>query len=150
MVKSSAYSYIYLSKNRVSFGLHFIRNSHNNLFGGEIFYNEIWLIVRHIKPSWVILWQDVRESHSLNVHIYIFYVVISYEIFYAVSSNKIIFKQIYLIHWWCQAIYIRVTRGVMAMKRYFALLRSSELEPHHWMQLNFIFSIHPFRDGGSY
>ena len=35
-------------------------------------------------------------------------------------------------------VWLRVDLGIMVMKRYFTLLKSSELEPHHQMQLNVI------------
>ena len=39
--------------------------------------NGIWLILRQINLSWVILCLTVRELHSFYIHTYDFYVVVS-------------------------------------------------------------------------
>ena len=105
---------------------------------------------RHVNPSRDILCQEVRETHMLYVPINIFellflivfvFLFISlflccfFFLFYTVQSNinnswtDLFDPLIKVCH--VQPLRVRVDLGVMAMKEYFLLLRSPELESHH-------------------
>ena len=118
----------------------------------------------------VILWKEIKKSHFIVRFIFTFYVVFFFFFFFSLIhllyliliilfelfvihlfarnysflhfySILIIFKHIYVTHWWNPNRYYHsglVDLGVMAVKRYFMVLRVPEFEPHFKMQFSVI------------
>ena len=83
--------------------------------------------LRLVNLSRVILCLVARKLHSLYVHIYIL-----------IGHSQVLLLR------------VRVKLGVMAMKEYFKLHKSQELEPHYQMQFNDIFRTLLFWGWGPY
>ena len=84
----------------------------------------------------VILCFEVRESHSLYVSIYIFYVVISKDFFFAHGPFK--YEYFSNISIWSLDQTLPDTITPSQSNSNEGVLKSSELEPHHQMYFSVI------------